>query len=162
MSEATLIATTPEFRHVRVEGRARTQVIYVRMDEPGGITVAFKEDAPSQYRVGLAFCSPKDNFNKAKGREIATRRLAGAPLQFESALFLHDLMEILARPYLKPDISMRYHGDGYNLTFSIGQGALMVSSPTLNANKPFQGASWLGDIRGETTDFADEWCLRNR
>jgi len=40
--------------------------------------VARNEHIPNLYDVGLAFCSPKDQFVKANGRRIAEERLQGS------------------------------------------------------------------------------------
>lgn len=41
----------------------------------GGVTVAFQFLSPRVVDVGLALCSPEDNFNKAEGRDLARASL---------------------------------------------------------------------------------------
>lgn len=41
----------------------------------GGFTVAYQEVQPGLIEYSVAHCSPRDNFNKKIGRDIATGRL---------------------------------------------------------------------------------------
>lgn len=57
------------------------------LDARGGMTVAYKivgenrEAATVDLDVGVAFCSPKDNYCKLTGRQVAAKALALAPLR---------------------------------------------------------------------------------
>jgi hypothetical protein len=63
----------------RVELNQKIRYVHLRLWRRGGVitvaTVRSPKD-PSVAFFGFAFCSPKDQFVKAKGREIAQRRLS--------------------------------------------------------------------------------------
>ncbi len=52
-----------------VPGFKRPGYIVIALDRPN------KEDTDQLHTVSFAFCSPKDSFNKALGRKIASGRL---------------------------------------------------------------------------------------
>ena len=51
----------------------------------GGRTIAYIRDGDS-YRVGLAACSLRDNYDKTIGRRLARRRLEVAPITIPNLL----------------------------------------------------------------------------
>jgi hypothetical protein len=57
----------------------RIHYMHIELGSRGGkATLAFtchKEGEQEIATVGIAFCSPRDQFNKAKGRQIASARL---------------------------------------------------------------------------------------
>lgn len=48
------------------------------------MTVAYSSDAGTEIQMAFAFCAPTDHFVKAKGRELATERLADPARTFRS------------------------------------------------------------------------------
>jgi hypothetical protein len=65
----------------------RSNFRYIRLQTPQGIgygcfyiTWEREEDKILHYNVGLAFCSPKDKFNKRLAREIAIGRHNNKPI----------------------------------------------------------------------------------
>jgi hypothetical protein len=55
-------------------------VHYMHMSVAEGfVTAAISIDDFDMIHVGLAFCSPRDQFSRAKGRRIATGRLVKNP-----------------------------------------------------------------------------------
>jgi hypothetical protein len=52
----------------------RRVLVNGKVHNKGGFTVAFKE-VPEGVRYAYAYCSPKDNFDKAFGRTKASGRL---------------------------------------------------------------------------------------
>jgi hypothetical protein len=44
----------------------------------GGFTIAYQEIKPGLVEYSIANCSPRDNFNKKIGRDIATGRLVNS------------------------------------------------------------------------------------
>lgn len=77
------------------------------------ITVAFKHlDSTSKAHVcqiGIAWCSPKDNFCKAKGREVAAKRLDSKPFtvlirKTGDRMETFNLLEHIRKHVLPPDV----------------------------------------------------------
>jgi hypothetical protein len=57
-----------------------TNVHYMHMEVADGfVTAAIHVDTHDLIYVGLAFCSPRDQFSRAKGRRIAEGRLEKNP-----------------------------------------------------------------------------------
>lgn len=58
-----------------------TRFYHLRLENGGAITgVALRDIETGIIKVGLSFCSPKDIFNKAKGRKIAMGRATKCPM----------------------------------------------------------------------------------
>lgn len=81
--------------------------------EVGRITVAFKhlEDTEDAHvlNVGIGWCSPKDNFNRKRGREEAAKRLQEKPVQClvrknVGKMETHDLLQVVERHVLPPEV----------------------------------------------------------
>jgi len=53
----------------------KQKIIHVRDEKRGAITFMTSIEEFNELHIGVAFCSPKDSFNKAKGRLIAAGRL---------------------------------------------------------------------------------------
>jgi hypothetical protein len=57
----------PYFIHIRTKQEQQVQV-------KGGLTIAVIGDPDNGFRYGVAKCSPKDNYCKSTGRQLATGR----------------------------------------------------------------------------------------
>ena len=66
------------FRHYRLHDK--DEKILPR----GGVTVYYEEVEPKYFRVGIAYCSPLDNFSREIGRAISMGRFKnGRAIQSE-------------------------------------------------------------------------------
>lgn len=80
-----------EFRHYRFSKYDLKKGWSV--DNMGGFTLAYREENGEVY-IGLAFCSPKENFYKAKGRSIAMSKLLNNPVKIREDQYpFIDLMK---------------------------------------------------------------------
>lgn len=71
----------------------------------GGVTVAFKFLSPRVVDIGLALCSPDDNFNKSEGRRVAEESWDGSSslsftLTFERSEISEEEFELQVLRYL--------------------------------------------------------------
>jgi len=64
-------------REHRIEISQKVRYVHFHCEGGGGVTVATARhpDNPSVGLFGFSFCSPKDQFTKARGRKIAFTRL---------------------------------------------------------------------------------------
>jgi len=56
-------------------GKNRVKIYYIKNPKNGVITAATQVMDDGSLHVGVAYCSPKDRFVKARGRKIAIGRL---------------------------------------------------------------------------------------
>lgn len=56
------------FRHYRLQDKEN------KVLPRGGVTVYYEEIEPKYFRVGVAYCSPLDNFSREIGRAISMGR----------------------------------------------------------------------------------------
>ncbi len=63
------MASEIEYMHLRARS-AKDPTVSV-----GGLTLAARRFGRGSYRVGVALCSPSDNYSREKGRTIAAGRL---------------------------------------------------------------------------------------
>jgi hypothetical protein len=79
----------------------------------GGGTAAFELQENGTWKVGIALCSEKDNFNRKLGRLIATGRLKNAPtydIKGKEHPSFEDAQDVI---WTKQGAVVRNHDEGW-------------------------------------------------
>ena len=72
-----------------------TKFIYIGKPGPGVVTVAWISPAPGTLHLGFSFCSPKDRWCKATGRDMALARLihpVAIPFLYSPKRTVHEVI----------------------------------------------------------------------